>query len=66
MGTLIERQADKATAEQALKDHRLNCSRCIRRGGRCTEGRDLADQLADARADVRDWFRPGPEQGTLI
>ena len=61
---LGERRADARALDEQIKAHRHDCLKCKPRTP-CDGMADLRAELAQARADIKHWFDPGPDQGEL-
>lgn len=70
--TLAEAKAERDDLNRAIKRHKAECALCgsTARGRArpkpCDRGRDLAERHRETARLVREWFAPGPDQGTLV
>lgn len=70
--TLAETKAERDDLNRAIKRHKAECQRCgstargRARPSPCDRGVELAERHREAVRLVKEWFAPGPEQGTLI
>jgi hypothetical protein len=62
---LAEARAQARGLDGQLREHRRECLHCMTRQP-CGEVRDLAAELAMVRDEIKHWFDPGPDQGTLF
>jgi hypothetical protein len=61
---LIERKAEARLMEDDLKRHKAECPSCG--VAACHEYRLMQSELRMVRREIRDWFKPGPDQPTLL
>jgi hypothetical protein len=64
----VERKAEAEDLEKWLKSHRANCVKCGAGKGRirCERYKEVAGRLAAVKRDIKTWFDPGEDQGSLF
>lgn len=65
--TLADAKAAARGLVEAIAFHKRDCQECSRAMRIvCAGRREMERELAALRRDIRTWFAPGPDQGTLI